>query len=275
MEIYLARKQVQAGPYSVADFNKMVDAQQIEPTDLMWHSGMADWQTVAKQIASNYPYNPAGADSHQHEADAGNTNPASAQADRKTGEATEKKANTEDWFAAPAPLNDRILAKIVDLVLLLLPIPLIIFNTLPPGGMAKVIALQSKGQAYINQNPQLVVDAFGATALSLALAYALIFIALQAYLLSTQGHSIGKKIFGLVVLPLSSPPLPNHTLTIADGSNFTQCFLLRSLLFIVLFVTPFYLVTMLAPLWALFDPTYRQSLADRLAKTIVVKRKTG
>ena len=58
MQIYLARNNVQAGPYSLEQVNAMLSAGQVEFSDLMWHAGMQNWQTVGELTQNNRYYNP-------------------------------------------------------------------------------------------------------------------------------------------------------------------------------------------------------------------------
>lgn len=46
MQIYLARNNVQAGPYSLNELNSMLADGQVVLTDLAWHTGMDSWKTV-------------------------------------------------------------------------------------------------------------------------------------------------------------------------------------------------------------------------------------
>lgn len=46
MHIFLARNNVQAGPYTLEQLNQMLATGQVLLTDLMWHQGMDNWNTV-------------------------------------------------------------------------------------------------------------------------------------------------------------------------------------------------------------------------------------
>ncbi|MFW2178112.1 MULTISPECIES: RDD family protein [unclassified Moraxella] len=58
MYIFLARDNVQAGPYSLEQLNYMLASNQVYLTDLMWHEGMANWQTVAEMTQGQFVYHP-------------------------------------------------------------------------------------------------------------------------------------------------------------------------------------------------------------------------
>ena len=46
MEIYISRSGERYGPYSLAEVQADIDAGNIQPTDLAWHEGVADWSEV-------------------------------------------------------------------------------------------------------------------------------------------------------------------------------------------------------------------------------------
>lgn len=59
MKIYLARNNVQAGPYSLDELNRMLLSGEVALTDLMWHTGMSEWQTVGQMTGGVYTYQPS------------------------------------------------------------------------------------------------------------------------------------------------------------------------------------------------------------------------
>ena len=58
MKIYLARNNVQAGPYSIAELNIMLSSGEVLLDDLMWHSGMSAWQKIGDITQNQYVYQP-------------------------------------------------------------------------------------------------------------------------------------------------------------------------------------------------------------------------
>ena len=46
MQIFLARNNVQAGPYSLDQLNIMLASGEVLLDDLMWHEGLDRWQRV-------------------------------------------------------------------------------------------------------------------------------------------------------------------------------------------------------------------------------------
>ncbi|OOR87247.1 hypothetical protein B0181_10650 [Moraxella caviae] len=58
MKIYLARNNVQAGPYTLEELNIMLSSGEVRLDDLAWHSGMANWQTLGELTQGQYHYAP-------------------------------------------------------------------------------------------------------------------------------------------------------------------------------------------------------------------------
>jgi len=48
MQIYLARNNQQAGPYTFEQLNQMLASQQVLLTDLAWHEGMTEWKALGE-----------------------------------------------------------------------------------------------------------------------------------------------------------------------------------------------------------------------------------
>ncbi len=61
MQIYLARNNVQAGPYSLEELNRMLAGGQVQLTDLAWHEGMSQWQPLGQLTQGQRIYQPAAA----------------------------------------------------------------------------------------------------------------------------------------------------------------------------------------------------------------------
>ena len=59
MKIYLARNNVQAGPYSLDELNTMLSSGEVLLDDLMWHSGMSGWVQVGQMTGGRTFYVPA------------------------------------------------------------------------------------------------------------------------------------------------------------------------------------------------------------------------
>lgn len=59
MKIYLARDNVQAGPYTLEELNRMLASGEVLLDDLMWHTGMSEWQKVRAMTNGTTVYQPA------------------------------------------------------------------------------------------------------------------------------------------------------------------------------------------------------------------------
>lgn len=61
MQIFLARNNVQAGPYQLEQLNIMLASGEVLLDDLMWHEGLAQWQRVGDLTNNQTVYRPTGA----------------------------------------------------------------------------------------------------------------------------------------------------------------------------------------------------------------------
>lgn len=59
MQIHLARNNVSAGPYTLDELNTMLASGEVVLSDLMWHSGMDNWQSVGEMTGGQKFYNPS------------------------------------------------------------------------------------------------------------------------------------------------------------------------------------------------------------------------
>ena len=58
MQIFLARNNVQAGPYDLDQLNIMLASGEVTLDDLLWHDGLDDWQRIGNLTGSQYIYRP-------------------------------------------------------------------------------------------------------------------------------------------------------------------------------------------------------------------------
>ncbi|HEY4714293.1 MAG TPA: DUF4339 domain-containing protein, partial [Aquirhabdus sp.] len=54
MQIYLARNNEQAGPYTLEQVNAMLANKQIVLTDLAWHDGMTNWLPLGQLTGGKF-----------------------------------------------------------------------------------------------------------------------------------------------------------------------------------------------------------------------------
>ena len=58
MQIFLARNNVQAGPYTLDQLNIMLTSGEVVLDDLIWHEGLTQWQRLGDLTANQYAYRP-------------------------------------------------------------------------------------------------------------------------------------------------------------------------------------------------------------------------
>ena len=58
MQIFLARNNVQAGPYNLDQLNIMLTSGEVVFDDLVWHEGLANWQRLGDLTGNQYSYRP-------------------------------------------------------------------------------------------------------------------------------------------------------------------------------------------------------------------------
>lgn len=60
MQIFLARNNVQAGPYTLNQLNTMLATDEVSLDDLIWHEGMSQWQRLGDVTRNQRHYAPVG-----------------------------------------------------------------------------------------------------------------------------------------------------------------------------------------------------------------------
>src|SRR5690606_18644578 len=113
MQIYLARNNQQAGPYTLEQLNQMLASQQVLLTDLAWHQGMTEWKALGELTQGKFVYEPAGYVPPVSTPEPNTTyqQPASVPVEPQA----RKSAQTE--IAELASIPARIFAKFVDVLL--------------------------------------------------------------------------------------------------------------------------------------------------------------
>lgn len=265
MQIYLARNNQQAGPYTVEQINQMLASQQVLLTDLAWHQGMAEWKALGELTQGKLEYQPAG---YVPSAPF----PTKTQISETNTETplhkiqVEKKHNTSEL----APFYARFIAKFIDL-LLWLPATFILTAFFTEAEDQKFMALNQQlielvmnksADVQLMENTQAAI--FGMIpniAIISAVVYLIIMLFIQGFLLHKYGQSIGKKLLGIKVVDLQTEANP----------GVVRAFVLRSLVFIL---PTLYTL----PLFSIIDYLFsigkkKQTLHDKLAKTKVIKVK--
>ena len=261
MQIYLARNNQQAGPYSLEQVNQMLASQQILLTDLAWHQGMTEWKALGELTQGQMIYQPQG---YQAPIAAAPENPFSQDSNASITKNVQVTKKSE-----LASIPARVLAKIID-VLLWIPATFILTAFFSSNEQIKFGQLNEKIMTLAlsgSQDMQLLTQLqTELTAMIPSIAwisaglYLLIMLVIQGFLLAKSGQSIGKKI---------------TKIKIVDAETDVKVSLMRSftLRSIVLILPTLYFI----PLFTLLDSAFalgkkRQTLHDKLAKTKVVKQ---
>ncbi|ENU23339.1 hypothetical protein F993_02032 [Acinetobacter proteolyticus] len=253
MQIYLARNNQQAGPYSLEQVNQMLASQQVLLTDLVWHEGMAEWKTLGELTQGKLVYEPVG------------YSPFSSQIKTETNEPT-YKIKVEQKAPELAPFHSRVLAKVFDLILWLpmASIPSFFFNE---SQYQELFEIQKQMQATQMASDKAVelqhqlMQLIPNEAWMMIFAYLIIMLMIQAFFIAKSGQSIGKKIAKIKIVDAET----------ATQVSTIRAFWLRSVLFIILNLILVPIITVID--YALFAFTKnRQTLHDKLAKTKVIKQ---
>lgn len=251
MQIYLARNNQQAGPYSLEQVNQMLATGQVSLTDLAWHEGMTEWKVLGELTAGQLVYQPPVA---------AYTPPPAPAADVSTawgnpsavGVSIKKSANEL------ASINKRISAKLIDLVLWF-PVSIIPMFSLSPEAMARIQELNSDFNQIAANQAEIMALLPPASLWAIGI-YVIGMLLLQALLLARSGQTIGKKALSIRIVDDQSGKI----------TNVTRSFLLRSVVFIMGY--NFIFLLFFVDIAFLFTERHR-TLHDRLARTVVVDAK--
>ena len=273
MQIYLARNQVQAGPYTLTELNNMLATGQVELGDLMWHAGMEQWKPVGEMTQGQFHYNPNTSVSPntpprrvsvaelygkkepesdlKQVIDLSKSTPASVH--NKTLKA-QPFNNTTDELAT---ISNRVLAVIIDsLLLMACYLPFLSglnydFDkiTATAGDMDKMTQLAQSVPEHLSSMSSLMFLAL---------------FAVQLVLLLRKGQTIGKLVTGIRIVDVQSRRLASATNIILWRS------LVTSALYVLPMVGP---IILIADFVIMVTNKQRRSLHDKFAKTMVVKAK--
>ncbi len=254
MQIYLARNNEQAGPYTLEQVNAMLANTQIVLTDLAWHEGMETWLPLGQLTGGKMVYNPS--------------NSASATiAPFKTSASitvlSEKLANG----ATLANVGRRISAALVDYILLNMVIGIGFFSTMTTESIKKLndtfqSELTNVTSSVQQDNMQILQTIYASipqNTLATVGLLVLILTTLQMALIASRGQTIGKILFNIRIVDETSGRKTTALRSVLLRSVLVKYIgynLISSLLFFVDFVF-------------LFTKNNR-TLHDRLARTLVV-----
>ena len=255
MQIYLARNNQQAGPYSLEQVNQMLASQQVLLTDLIWHEGMTEWKTLGELTQGQLVYKPASF-----------SFPPPTKSSHSVQDQNIKQATTQ---VTPqiASFSSRAFAKIVDMFLWFLPVAIIPSFFFSASQFEQLQEIQHKLQTAKFASNQAVelqqqfIQLIPDQAWLSIFAYLLIMLMVQAFFISKSGQSIGKKLARIKIVDIEKN---------TKVSNL-RSFWLRSMLFVVLNLLFMPFITIID--YSLFlSNKNRQTLHDKFAKTKVIRK---
>ena len=268
MQIYLARNNQQAGPYTLEQLNQMLASQQVLLTDLAWHQGMQEWKALGEltqgKLVYDAPHQPTSEPVVQTHVESNNSTVQNPVNFEKKVRPNSTPSSSVDVDRSLASLGSRFGAKVLDLLLWIpiASIPAFFFNE---EQMTKLVEVQQKMQSVqsSSQAQSLQTEFFQlipAEAWQMMGLYVVIMLAIQAFLLARHGQSIGKKIMKIKIVDAVD----------ASSVDLTRIFLLRSIVFIILNL-------LFMPITTIIDHAFglskkRQTVHDKLARTKVIKQ---
>ena len=299
MHIFLARNNVQAGPYTLEQLNQMLATGQVLLTDLMWHQGMDNWNTVNAMTDGQFFYRPTmdeslPVDTHQR------GQPASDEADyiinnTPTPKPSEDAENVWDRYSANNPhkspnptkvtltkklsskqdiahakkqldlasIGSRIAAKLVDTLLMVLASSPLFISLYNSPNFDKLLKWAEAGQTRLTSAQQMeLMSALPEHILLLTNILVWGLMIAQVLLLMRRGQTIGKMIMGIRILDRKSNAIPGFFNLIIMRGLFTTLAYSLSI---------FGLVVLVIDLVMMLTSKERLSLHDKIAKTYVVR----
>lgn len=266
MQIYLARNNEQAGPYSLEQVNQMLASGQVVLTDLAWHEGMSEWQPLGNLTNGQLVYQPSGSpfQSQPVPTQSSQSQPAAATTSvnqhNKNAWASHNQSARSTVAFKLASVNKRVLAKIIDILLLWLPSSFIFGQFVSPEFVRQYQTIAGQSVMPTPEQQEQLLNLLGTLPSGLFWAvgiYTLLYFVIQAFFLYKSGQSIGKKALKIKIVDEQNgqtPPL-------------TRSFLIRSIVFIIINYFAFFFIIID---FAFIFSERRRTLHDRMAKTLVV-----
>ena len=268
MQIYLARNNQQAGPYTLEQVNQMLATGQVLLDDLAWHEGMPEWKKLGELTGGQLVYSPLATQAIA-------TDPVIS---LEKNWATHAKAPVSTLDDDLAQMDKRFAAKVIDLLLLWIPLVVVLLQSLPESVRQQITKIQGGAFFPSPEQQQQVITLLSklpeqtlASAGMSVLVYLIGYYALQAFLLKKSGQTIGKKLLGIRIVDEQS----------GKKTTLVRSFLVRSLAFVVianLLTQPLSMLGGSGLIVYIVDYAFafsarRQTLHDRLARTVVVTAK--
>lgn len=288
MQIYLARNNQQAGPYTLEQLNAMLASNEVLLTDLMWHDGMDKWQSVGQMTGNQLSYHPNVQSAIQPIIKPANqtnpntntdTNPNNdnhptrvtveqlygrkpIDTKQPTGDIsikeylTEQKQQTNHHNKTTptnqlASVSKRILAVLIDQLIMIAAIFPLLMHT----GMD--VLSKPMTPAHV----QSIVESVPNHIMTISALMILAVFVVQTLMLIKKGQTLGKMAVGLRILDKNSLSLP----------SVTNILLIRTVLTNIAYSVPMIgMLLLVADFITMIIDKQKQSLHDKLAKTVVM-----
>lgn len=287
MQIYLARNNQQAGPYTLEQLNAMLASNEVLLTDLMWHDGMDKWQSVGQMTGNQLSYRPNIKSVMQPMTTPVNptnlTNPnvnpnndnhptrvtveqlygrKPIDTKQPTGNIsikeylTEQKQQTNHYNKTTptnqlASVSKRILAVLIDQLIMIAAIFPLLMHT----GMD--VLSKPMTPAHV----QSIVESVPNHIMTISALMILAVFVVQTLMLIKKGQTLGKMAVGLRILDKNSLSLP----------SVTNILLIRTVLTNIAYSIPMIgMLLLVADFIIMIIDKQKQSLHDKLAKTVVM-----
>ena len=305
MQIFLARNNVQAGPYTLEQLNQMLGSQEVSLDDLMWHEGMSQWQRLGDVTSNRRHYTPAGTSEL-----ISNSTPSVTSSPDSSGERVSleqlygkpAKPNTSDNAAKPAasrnpislgkpgskpmtkssitgatktasgksvvlaPVMSRVLALAINGLLYLLSVlPLLLAYLKLNIDFEALQALPNLAARFDYLTPLIESIPQSTLIMSNVMMYGLL--ALQLIFIIKRGQSLGKILTGIRVVDQTTHTLPPLSRLLGIRA------LLLAIMYIILgtFLGPLILIPIALHYFMVSKSPDNIGWHDKLAKTLVVK----
>lgn len=287
MQIYLARNNQQAGPYTLEQLNAMLASNEVLLTDLMWHDGMDKWQSVGQMTGNQLSYRPNIKSVMQPMTTPVNptnqTNPnANPNNDNRptrvtveqlygrkpidtkqpTGNIsikeylTEQKQQTNHHNKTTptnqlASVSKRILAVLIDQLIMIAAIFPLLMHT----------GMDVLSKPMTSAHVQSIVESVPNHIMTISALMILAVFVVQTLMLIKKGQTLGKMAVGLRILDKNSLSLP----------SVTNILLIRTVLTNIAYSVPMIgMLLLVADFIIMIIDKQKQSLHDKLAKTVVM-----
>lgn len=302
MQIFLARNNVQAGPYTLDEVNTMLASGEVLLTDLAWHAGMSQWQALGELTGGRLIYTPNQPTQQPNGQTQSHVNStprrvtvselygrAPTEAEKaQQAEQNQQRTQTHPAQEAPewmgrhrmpktavqaqglvyAPVATRFLAFCINMLLWiasLLPLMLALANSgidFANYQASSMNDVMAKSQALSAQ----MMNSIPESTILLSTFLMLGLVVVQLIMIAKRGQSIGKLVTGIRVVSDATGKVP----TITSGIG------VRTVLLYVIYQMSLY-VGMMAPILMAVNylmaatNSKKQGWHDKLAKTVVVK----